>query len=279
MSKKITDKIKEILSAEDLKIFEGAIESMINDRVTNGVAEKTALLEDEIKSKYDQISEQYVAAKLTEETEKIKASLVASYDKKLAKLEETVVTQLDSFLDKVIVESVSDEMLEKIAINEATYPILEKIRGVLTESGVDLTQKQQPKADENVSKLEEQVKNVSAQLSESIAKNVVLQERLEKAGVFLLISEKTKGFTDSQTKKVINEFKDSSFEDAESKIDGFVSLIKESVAVAPKATPRVEKKKILESVGLPAKKTTVVESVEEIPAQRTMVDMASEYMY
>lgn len=49
----ITDKIKEILSEEDLKVFEEALEKMINEKV----GEKVSLKEEELKQKYEEISE------------------------------------------------------------------------------------------------------------------------------------------------------------------------------------------------------------------------------
>ena len=96
MSKKITDKIKEMLTPEDLKVFEAAIEKMVDTRVK--------LKEEEIKSKYDELAEEYVSKKVSEELETAKATLIEDYDEKLKNIEQKVVTKLGSFLDHVIVE-------------------------------------------------------------------------------------------------------------------------------------------------------------------------------
>ena len=112
MSKKITDKIKEMLTPEDLKVFEAAIEKMVATRV--------GLIEEEIKNKYDALAEEYVAKKVAEESEKSKASLIEEYDAKLKNIEQKVVTKLGSFLDHVIVEQISDDTITKLEIGRAS---------------------------------------------------------------------------------------------------------------------------------------------------------------
>lgn len=217
MSKKITDKIKEMLTPEDLKIFEEAVEKM--------VAQKVALKEEEIKSKYDVLAEEYVQKKVKEDLEKEKASLIESYDAKLKNIEKKVVAKLGSFLDHVIVEQISDEAVTKLAINEVAFPIVEKIMKVFNESYVQLD------SDGSALLKAEQKKTVELQkqLSDSQAKIMESEERLEKSATYLLISEKTEGLTNTQKQRVAKMFKNKKFEDVQENIETFVDMIKESI--------------------------------------------------
>jgi hypothetical protein len=217
MSKKITEKIKEMLTPEDLKVFEAAIEKMIATRV--------ALKEEEIKAKYDELAEEYVSKKVSEELENAKASLIEEYDVKLKSIEQKVVTKLGSFLDHVIVEQISEEAIEKLAINEIAMPIVEQIKKVFGSNYIDLDTdgsgllKQEQK---KVASLEKEISEAHAKIMES-------EERLEKSATFLLISEKTEGLTKTQKQRVAKMFKNKKFEEVKDGIDTFVEMIKESV--------------------------------------------------
>lgn len=223
MSKKITDKIKEILTPEDLKIFEQSIEKMLDKRV--------ALKEEEIKAKYDALAEEYVTKKVAEETEKIKATLIEEYDGKLKGIEQKVVTKLGSFLDHVIVEQISEASIEKLAINEIAMPVVEQIKSILTNNFVDID------SDGSGLLKKEQQKSATLEkeLSESHAKLMESEERLEKSATFLLISEKTEGLTKTDKQRVAKMFKTKKFEEVKEGIDTFVEMIKESSSVQPKA--------------------------------------------
>ena len=93
MSKTITEKIKEMLSPEDLLKFESVISSMIKDGVAKKLKEITALQEDEMKKKYDALAEKYISKELGTLVEEEKAKLVSTYDKKLSNLEEKIVAK------------------------------------------------------------------------------------------------------------------------------------------------------------------------------------------
>lgn len=217
MSKKITDKIREILTPKDLEIFESAIETMVK--------EKVALAEEELKTKYDDLAEKYVAKTVSEKLESEKAKLVEEYDTKLESLEKKIVTKLDSFLDHVISEQISDETLEKIALNEVSLPVIDGIKKVFSENHIEL----QSEGTKMIEEAQKAKTDLEKQLSESIAKNMELEERLEKTATYLLISEKTEGLTDTQKKRVVKMFKDKSFDEVKDKIDTFVEMVKETV--------------------------------------------------
>ena len=252
MSQKITEKIRELLTDEDLAVFESAVEGMIEDRATA----KVELKETELKEKYEKLSEEFVATEVETRLTDEKAKIVETYDKKLSLLEQKVVGKLDSFLDHVIVEQISDELLEKIAINETLAPVVEGIRKVFGDNYLQLNSNPQVKIDELTSKVEE----TKSDLSESIEKRMELEAQLEKSAVYLLISEKTNGLKASDKQKVVEAFKDCEFEKAKKDINDFVSLIKESTEV------KHQKRKVIKEV-----KNTVKQKVASVN-EGTVVD-------
>jgi len=263
MSKKITDKIKEMLTPQDLKVFEAAIEKMIATRVN--------LKEEEIKAKYDELAEEYVSKKVNEELESAKANLIEEYDSKLKNIEQKVVTKLGSFLDHVIVEQISEESIEKLAINEIAMPVVEKIKEVFGSHYIDLD------SDGSGILKQEKIKTSSLEkeLSEAHAKIMESEERLEKSATFLLISEKTVGLTNTQKQRVAKMFKNKKFEDVKDGIDTFVEMVKES------STPRVKSESrgtidsiITEEDNLSEEKPSINEDREEF----TFADRANRYM-
>lgn len=220
MNKTITDKIKDHLSEEDLKLFESAVEKMISDKVNQIVA----LKEEEIKTKTDELAEKYVTEEVAKRLEEEKAKLVESYDAKLESIETKVVSKLDSFFDHVISEQISDEMLEKVAINEALMPVVNGIKKVYSENFIELNSD----ATVQIKESESKVKKLETQLSESIAKTIDLEGKLEKAASMLLISEKVEGMVTSEKDRVVKMFKGKKFSEVEEKIDTFIEIIKES---------------------------------------------------
>jgi len=244
MSKNITQKIREMLTPADLKMFEGAIESMINDKVKGKLADMVALKEEELKTKYDTLAEEYVAKQIDARLDSEKASLVESYDKKLNLLEKKVVSKLDSFLDHVITEQISDEAIEKLAINEVALPVVSKIKSIFAENHIEL----KSDGEAIIKEATDKSATLEKQLSESIAKNMELEERLEKSATFILMSEKTEGLTATQKQRVVEMFKDKHFNEVEKKIDNFVELIKEGESVVSKKKTAVIKKKKINDV-------------------------------
>lgn len=263
MGKKITDKIKEMLTPADLKVFEQAIEKLLDKRVS--------LKEEEIKAKYDELAEEYVAKKLADELESAKASLVEDYDGKLKGIEQKVVTKLGSFLDHVITEQISEESIEKLAINEIAMPVVEQIKSVFSKNYVDLDTD-----GSNLLKQEQKkVNDFEKELSEAHSKIMESEERLEKASTFLLISEKTNGLTKTQKQRVAKMFKNKKFDEVKDGIETFVEMIKESASPAPKK----EGKGTLDEIITEADhgvddKPSVVEEKEEF----TFAEQANRYM-
>jgi hypothetical protein len=252
-----------MLTPEDLKVFESAVEQMIVKRV--------ALKEEELKAKYDALAEEYVAKKVTEGLESAKATLIEEYDGKLKNIEQKVVTKLGSFLDHVIVEQISESAIEKLAINEIAMPVVEQIKKIFGSNYIDLNT--------NGSALlkaeQKKVAQLESSLSDAQSKIMESEERLEKSATFLLISEKTEGLTRSQKQRVATMFKTKKFEDVKDNIDTFVEMVKESVA--PKA--KVEGKGTIDEVitegdNLKEEKASIVEDKEEF----TFAERANRFM-
>jgi hypothetical protein len=276
MSKNITQKIRELLTPEDLKIFEGAVEGMIDDKVKSKLSDLIQLKEEELKVKYDALAEAYVKKTVSEMMIEKKAKLVESYDKKLALLEQKVVTKLDSYLNHVISEQISDAMLEKIAINETLMPVVEGIRAVFTDNHLKINSKAQSAMDS----LSDEIKSIKSELSESIDKRIMLETELERSAVYLLIAEKTNGFKRSDKQKVIDMFKDKEFDEVDKNIDNYLGLIKESTSIksnkiTSKTTVKQKPKSVNEGVVIDAKKSPVKAVDEDV--EPTLSEMANRY--
>ncbi len=284
MSKKITAKIRELLTPEDLKTFESAVDSMIEEKVSAKLSDMIQLKETELKEKYEALAETYVQKEVDKKLTEEKAKLIEGYDEKLSLLEQKVVTKLDSYLDHVIGEQISDAMLEKVAINETLQPVVEGIRAVFSDNHLKLNSKAQATIDSLTKELGEQ----KGELSESIDKRMQLEGELEKSAVYLLISEKTNGLKKSDKQKVVEMFKGKEFEEVESNIDNYLQLVKESdslsiKAKAKKAVSKTSVKQKVEAVneGVVAdtdKKAVKVEA-EPIAEQTTMNDIANRFLF
>jgi hypothetical protein len=273
MSKKITQKLKEILSPEDLKVFEGAIEAMITDRVNSKLESMINLKEEELKKKYDKIAEDFVKEEVEKRSTEEKTKLVESYDKKLSDLEKKIVSKLNSFLEHVIVEQISDELLNKIAINETLLPVVNNIKKIFTESHIEIDSE----GENIVRELTTKVEKAEKELSEAIAKNIVLEGKFEKATTFLMISEKTSGLTNTEKKQVVEMFKDKKFDEVDKKIDDYITLIKEGTN---KKFKKVEQPKKIENVisendKIDRPKKIVIKEEKEID---TLADYANAYL-
>ena len=277
MSKNITQKIRELLTPEDLKVFESAVDSMIEEKTQAKLSDLIALKEEELKTKYEGLAEEYVSKEVEKRVTEETAKLVESYDKKLSLLEQKVVTKLDSYLDHVISEQISDEMLEKVAINETLQPVVEGIRAVFSDNHLKLNSKAQATIDS----LKSDVEEVKSELSESIEKNIQLETKLEQSAVYLLISEKTNGLKKSDKQKVVEMFKSKDFDEVEKNIDNYLSLIKESESIKTKKPTKKTsvKKKVVNEGAVPEVDKEPVAKVEEPIAEAvTMVDVSNRFL-
>jgi len=274
MSKNITQKIRELLTPEDLKVFESAVDSMIEEKTKAKLSDLIQLKEEELKTKYESLAEKYVSKEVDKRLTDEKAKLVESYDKKLSLLEQKVVTKLDSYLDHVISEQISDEMLEKVAINETLQPVVEGIRAVFSDNHLKLNSK----AQSTINSLTKGIEEIKSELSESIEKNIKLESKLEQSAVYLLISEKTNGLKKSDKQKVVGMFKSKDFEEVEKNIDNYLQLIKESDSIKtkkPMAKTSVKSKVVSVNEGVVPGNTKKAIVKETIKDPVTIVDVSN----
>jgi len=259
---KITEKLKELLAPEDLKVFEAAIEKLI--------AQKVSLKEEEIKAKYDELAEEYVQKKLAEDTEALKASLFEEYDGKIKQIEKKVITKLGSFLDHVIVEQITDATIEKLAINEIALPVVEGIKKVFSSNYVELD------SDGSAMVKAEQKKRLEAEKALSSANEKIMEseERLEKSATFLLISEATQGLTNTQKARVSKMFKNKRFDDVKENIETFVEMVKESAEPKAKTGKGIMDEIITEADTIVEEKTVISEGEDN----ETFATRANRYM-
>ena len=280
MSKNITQKIRELLTPEDLKIFESAVESMIEEKTQGKLSDLIQLKEEELKSKYEGLADEYVSKEVAKQLTEEKAKLIDGYDEKLSLLEQKVVTKLDSYLDHVISEQISDEMLEKVAINETLQPVVEGIRAVFSDNHLKLNSKAQATIDSLTTGMSE----IKDDLSESIEKTIQLETKLEQSAVYLLISEKTNGLKKSDKQKVVEMFKTKEFEEVEKNIDNYLQLIKESDSIkAKKPTKKTSVKKKVQAVNegvVPEvdKEPVTNQTTKVVKEDVTMVDISNRFL-
>tara|TARA_Y100000310_G_C20704329_1_gene833651 strand:- start:18103 stop:18960 length:858 start_codon:yes stop_codon:yes gene_type:complete len=282
MSKKITQKIKELLSTEDLKIFESAIQTKISDTVATKVTEQVALKEDELKKEFQTLSEEFCKKEVASRLETEKAKLIEGYDKTLVNLETKIVSRLDSFLESTIVEQISDEMLEKVAIQESLMPLVGSLKEAFAKHHIELDSS----GEKAIKELKEDKDKVEQELTESISKNMKYEKRLETAANFVLISQKSEGLNESQKTKVLGMFKDKKFEEVEKKIDDYVHILKEGTSLKPKKKTKIvetKKKKVSTVISesdniVPKQKKVNKDEGLDTPKPLSMANLANDFM-
>jgi len=213
---KITEKLKEVLSEEDLKTFEDSVKKMIDEQVELRVDEKTTELEE----KAEEFCEQEITKKVAEEKE----ALIESYDLKMEELENNMVERLDGFLDAVITEQISDETLTKIAINETLEPLVEGIKTLFEEKYVALDTDGQ----KLVAEAKEEVKKLKDENSDLLADKIELSELAEMGSIRALVAESTRDLTETQIERVKALCEGKSFDEVEGKITAIVEMVSES---------------------------------------------------
>lgn len=211
----LTEKLKDVLKPEDLKALEDGIKAKINEQVELRTEEKTI----ELEKKAEEFCEQEISKKV--ETEK--EALIEEYEKKMEDLETNMVEKLDSFLDNVINEQISDEAIHKIALNETYEPIIEGIKSLFENKYVALDSD----GEKLVKEQKEEVAKLRDENSKLIKEKMELSELCESGAVKLLIAEKVDGLTDTQKQRVQTFCENKSFEDVEKQIDSFIEIVEE----------------------------------------------------
>lgn len=212
----IIKKLEGVLSAEDLKTFEESLDEMIQEKVDMLAEERTDYLDE----KAEEYTEQEVEKRLNEEKE----NLIEEYDKKIENLEEKVINTLDEFLDsELISESISDELVEKTALNETYKPIVEGIMDLFENKFVSLD----TEGFKLVKEAKETVESKTEELDEAIQEKISLKKENEDLKSAVLVAQKIEGMTPKQKDRVINFFEGKEYSDIEKGIDDFVEMVKE----------------------------------------------------
>lgn len=212
------------------------------------VAAKTLQLE-ELADKFCEKKAQTLAAKadkkIKEQMEKVtKAAedyickyfdekFAEKYEEELTSIEESVITQLDKYLDYAIAENINPRLIEKTAVNECIAPIVKGIQNLFEEQFVPLNTTGTKKLKE----ARAQVAELEETLRKQINENMKLTEKAEEMAKKSLISEKTAGMSNLQRVKVEKFFEAKSFAATKEDIDDYCEMISEHVAQMRKAEP------------------------------------------
>jgi hypothetical protein len=274
---KIIEKLSGVLSAEDLNEVKKAFESAVDERVQTkldeetknlakkadefcqkkieeAVAKKTAELED-LANKYCEER----CAKITEKAQKKLDSqqkkleeaadqyICEYFDEKykerfgqdLDDLEESLLTNLDKWLEMTISEKISPKLIQKQAVNETYEPIINAIKSAFEDQYVAL--------DTTGSAKLREAKAEAAELRESLKKQVEsgmrLSDKLDAAQKRALIAEKTRGLSSSQVSRVNKMFESKDYAETKEDIDEYVAMLNERAPIMkrPFAKPLSEK--------------------------------------
>lgn len=212
---RITENLKKVLDEDQLKQLESAIQAVINEQVELKVAEKTAEIE--------KISEEYVTEAVQEQLNEKTKELETQYAQKLEEFENTVVDNLDIFLENEISEKISDETIAKIAINEALEPVVVGIKKLFAENFLELDSE----GSSLIKAANEKVESLTNENTNLIDEKIQLTEKMEKLATKMRIDESLVGLTEGQTIRVKEFFADKSFEEVDGKIQSFVDMILE----------------------------------------------------
>jgi len=213
----ITKKLKEILTPEDMKALEEAIQIMVDEKTSKD----TSLLVEEEKSKLEKASHEYVERAILEETEKLQNQLKEDFEIKKEKLEEEYIEKLDSFLEHEISENISDEVLNNIAINETYKPVVEGIKKIFAEQGLELDSD----GSALLKEAHKEILELKSDVDRLLEENLELNNMLEKMSIRDIINDKTEGMLPEQKSRVENMFEGKSFEEVENRIDEFVEIV------------------------------------------------------
>jgi hypothetical protein len=238
----ILAKLKGVMTEEDLGKFEVAVKEMIDEKVK-------ILVESEVKKLEDK-AEEFCTKEVSERLELAKTALIKEYDGKFEKFENNLVEKLDLFLESEINSNISDEMINKIAVNETYRPIVEEIAKIFEEKYVALDTEGYgilKEAKEEIVKLEGEISNTISEKMEVVSEN----EKLKSAVLFL---ESVEGLKKTQKEKVLSLIEGKEYKEIKKTIGSIIDLVVEQ------DEERGSKKTITESASID--ETTIEETVK-----------------
>jgi hypothetical protein len=212
---KLTEKFKDVLKPEDLTELENGIKAMVSEQVTLRVEEKTI----ELEKKAESFCEQEISKKVEEDKE----TLIEEYENKMEDLENNMVEKLDQFLTTVINEQISDESINKIALNETYEPIVEGIKALFEDKYVALDSD----GEKLVKEQKDEVVKLKDENSKLIKEAMELSGLAESGAIKLKISEETDGLTDTQKERVHTLLEGKPFDEVETQIASVIEIVEE----------------------------------------------------
>ena len=255
----VTDKLKGILTEDEIKGFEAGIATVISERVAAQVEAES----EKLVKKYDLAAEEYTGKVIKEAEEKLRDELTTEYEAKIQTLSEQTETNFDRFLEQEIIPQVNDSMLEKVAVNESLAPIVRKIKAVLEESGIAI--------DTDGSKLLEEaqseINKLKAENSKLISEKIELNELLEDASKTMFIAEKCEGLKPENKERVSALFESRTWEETQEGVAEYVEfLLKTEVTKS-------------EAVGLTETETKILKEEEnKVPTPPTISESQASFL-
>ena len=212
----ITEKLKDVLSTDDLAKIQETITSMVDEAVLEKVEVETKRVE--------LLAEEYVEKQVAEGMEAKTQELIAEYDERLDSLESEIVENLDKFLDMEISEKISDDLIKKIAVNETYEPIVEGIKSLFESQFMDLD----VEGAKVLQASEDKLASLEESTSTHIAEKLELADEITDLKRSLLISEKVQDLTVSEKARVAKFTESRTFAELSEGIDEIVKVVTES---------------------------------------------------
>jgi hypothetical protein len=267
----IVEKLKDVLSAEDLDGIKTTISEMVK--------EKSDLIVEEETKRLETLAEQYCEEKVTTDLKTAKEALIEDYDKKLEDLETTIVEKVDRFIDLEISSKISDDTFKSIAINETYGPVIDGVMKVFAENYKPLSTVGPAKEVEGIkAKLDESVKKVgklNSRVKELHEEKLELSELTEKAATRLLIKENTGSLTEGEQTRVNTFFEGKSFDEVEDKIGDFVEMITEQVTTGITKEDKEVLKETAESQDDGIEEPSTITESEEVEVEEDSYETVS----
>ena len=273
---------KIVPNPESVEKLETLFNESVEAKATLISDKRVAAASEEIKNKYDLISEEFINARVEKLMTEEKKKLITEYDEKLVLVENKVNHTIDQFVEQEILPQLDNDKLGKIAINESLMPIVTGIKKIFEEHGVVINDQ----AKSILTEARNEIERLATEVNTLMKEKMVLNEKLEAVAKHLLIQEKTEGMTASKRKQVTSLFESRDFEETEAKIDSAIKLLTEDVVVeddAP-AAEGTDGNKADTTEDLTPPKVEVVKEEEETDEESAIINeekmlvMASEYM-
>ena len=268
MMKKITEKLKGVLSEEDLSAFQSEVQQVISEKVALKV-------EDEV-TRLEKLANDYCEKQISEQVEVKTKALSEKYESDLEALESNIVEKLDQYLDLEINEKISDKLLQGVAINETYAPIIAGIQNLFENKYVALDSE----GSKLLSDMKKQVETLDAKLMQKVNENIELNALCEKAAIKTILAEKTADLTPSQRSKTVMFFEGKDFTNIHKNIDSYVSMISEEVSVPSQSRTLTETTEVVSDTD--STKDLVTESFkkeETISVIDAFLMRGSKFMY